>query len=366
MSISYEIDFLPVDDGQRGGDAICMRYGLPGCYKVMVYDGGTRSSGKALVRHIRDYYGTNVVDHVVCSHPDADHVAGLIDVLEKMEVASLWMHRPWEYSAAISNYVEKCVSGDTCAMSRLQASLVMAHTLEQTAVQRGVPIHEPFQGQRIGEFTVLSPNRLWYVIQLIADMEHSLASGNRAVASSDSPIWKVIDSARQVFTGIAESWGFEMLRESVSTSPENDSSIVLFGMPADRGVLLTGDAGPRALTASTQYAQSCAILLPEVLKFVQIPHHGSRHNVSPWVLDRLIGQKLVDPLPAPKLTAFASVGKHCVSHPRQAVVNAFIRRGAKVIATKGDVKSHRFNMESRRGWVPIAPLDFSPDVESWP
>ncbi len=47
----YEIDFLPVGNGDRSGDAIAMRYGTPNNYKVIVYDGGTKESGKALVDH---------------------------------------------------------------------------------------------------------------------------------------------------------------------------------------------------------------------------------------------------------------------------------------------------------------------------
>ncbi len=38
----YEIDFLPVGNSERSGDAIAVRYGTPGNYKVMVYDGGTK------------------------------------------------------------------------------------------------------------------------------------------------------------------------------------------------------------------------------------------------------------------------------------------------------------------------------------
>ena len=45
MNEGYEIDFLPVGSGERSGDAICVRCGSPGDYKVMVYDGGTKESG---------------------------------------------------------------------------------------------------------------------------------------------------------------------------------------------------------------------------------------------------------------------------------------------------------------------------------
>ena len=50
--------------------------------QVLIYDGGNQESGKALVQHIRTHYGTNRVDYVVNSHPDADHASGLAVVLE--------------------------------------------------------------------------------------------------------------------------------------------------------------------------------------------------------------------------------------------------------------------------------------------
>lgn len=39
--IGYEIDFLPVGNGSRNGDAIAVRFGISGNYKVMVFDGVT-------------------------------------------------------------------------------------------------------------------------------------------------------------------------------------------------------------------------------------------------------------------------------------------------------------------------------------
>ena len=103
-AIGFEIDFLPVGNGERSGDAIAIRYGSPGDYKVLVYDGGTKESGQALVDHIKKYYGTTRVDYVVNSHPDSDHASGLSVVLEQLEIGELWMHQPWKYSSVILDY----------------------------------------------------------------------------------------------------------------------------------------------------------------------------------------------------------------------------------------------------------------------
>jgi len=81
--MAFEIDFLPVGDGERSGDAIAMRFGevlKPGSQTVLVIDGETKESGKALVAHVTNYYGTGTVDAVICSHSDADHASGLTEV----------------------------------------------------------------------------------------------------------------------------------------------------------------------------------------------------------------------------------------------------------------------------------------------
>ena len=37
--MGFEIDFLPVGNGDSSGDAIAVRWGIPGDYRVLVYDG---------------------------------------------------------------------------------------------------------------------------------------------------------------------------------------------------------------------------------------------------------------------------------------------------------------------------------------
>ena len=99
----FEIDFLPVGEKSKSADAIAMRFGDFGGSAdkqfVVVVDGGTQESGKALVAHINNYYRTNVVDIAVLTHPDSDHASGLKVVLEEMTVGHLLMHKPWEHSS---------------------------------------------------------------------------------------------------------------------------------------------------------------------------------------------------------------------------------------------------------------------------
>lgn len=365
MNEGYEIDFLPVGNGERSGDAICVRFGTPGNYKVMVYDGGTQESGEKLVEHIQNSYGTSHVDYVVCSHPDADHASGLSVVLEQMSIGELWMHRPWEHSALICHYFKDGRITDVSLAERLRNKMAAAYALEKLALENGVPIYEPFQGSKIGEFYVLSPDREWYVHELIADFEKSPDKKQAAATFENNFFNGLLAAAMDTAGRIAESWGVETLREDVCTSAENESSIVLFGVVAERGILFTGDAGVQALSNAASYAEGKGVSLPGHIKFAQVPHHGSRNNVSPSVLDRLLGPRSYSPVVDARITAYVSAGKESETHPRKMVVNAFLRRGAKVIATKGQAICHRHQMDARAGWNSVESLPFYHEVESW-
>lgn len=364
MNEAYEIDFLPVGNGKCSGDAICIRYGTPGNYKVMVYDGGTKESGEKLVEHIKLHYGTSHVDYVVCSHPDADHASGLSVVLENLSVGELWMHRPWEYSEDIRHYLKDGRITDESLAARLQIKMAAAYALEELALEKGIPVHEPFKGSQIGAFHVMSPDSGWYVHTLIPDFAKS---PEKKLASNinESLFTSMFASVKNVVAGIAESWGFETLREDVSTSAENESSVVLYGVIAEKGILLTGDAGVQALSSTASYAESYGVSIPNNLRFAQVPHHGSRNNVSPSVLDRLIGPKTYSPVSDARLMAFVSAAKDSEMHPRKMVVNGFLRRGASVMATKGQSIYHYHNMGARNGWETLTSLPFSGEVESW-
>ena len=367
QGIGYEIDFLPVGNGSRSGDAIAVRYGYPGSYKVMVYDGGTKESGQALVDHIKTYYGTTRVDYVVNSHPDGDHASGLSVVLEQLEVGELWMHQPWNYSAVIRDYFNDGRITHNSLEERLKEKMGAAHALEKLAKEKGIPIFEPFQGSMIGDFEVMSPDKDWYVHELIPEFSKSPEQKAREEASlsfAASTMKSITEMARSAIEWVAEHWHIESLRDSVETSSENESSVILYGVIDGRGILLTGDVGVRGLHEAADYAEAQGISIPAGLKFSQIPHHGSRNNVSTAALDRILGPRKAVNDGIQSFSSFVSVGKESTTHPRKAVTNAFIRRGGTVVETRGEAKCHWHNMDSR-GWGPASTIPFSNEVESW-
>lgn len=362
--VPYEIDFLPVGSGDKSGDAIACRWKEDDSYKVLVYDGGTKESGQALVNHIIKYYETTRVDYVVNSHPDADHASGLQLVLEQLEVGELWIHRPWLYSPIIRDYFHDGRITNNSLKERLQTKMAAAYALEKIALVKKIPIFEPFQGSKIGPFHVLSPDKDWYVHELIQAFEKSPEQKKLSTAL-DIALESIKEAAIRLAAYVTEAWGSESLRDNVTTSAENDSSAILLGVFGERGVLFTGDSGVRGLSKAVIQAILLGYDLPNFLRFVQVPHHGSRNNVSPAVLDLIVGPKKEIQDENYNKTAFVSASKDSKTHPRRMVVNAFLRRGAKVIPTQGGAKWHHYKTPDRADYSSVSSMQFFNEVESW-
>ena len=357
----YEIDFLPVGDGERSGDAIALRYGVDGDYTIHVVDGGTTDAGEKLVTHITNYYGApTYIDHVVCTHGDDDHSSGLRMVIDGFVIGTIWMNRPWLYAEEIIDLFDDDRLTVASLERRLREAYPILAEIEERAQDLSIPICEAFSGAQIGAFTVLAPSRSRY-LELIPQFSRSPEAAQEAV-SGLGIAGLLGEAVRRAAEWISETWGRETLEEVVETSPSNESSVIQYANFGERRVLLTGDAGIVSLHEAADYAEQFSVDLPG-LRFMQIPHHGSRHNVSPSVLNRWLGE----PLPSGEqleTVAFVSVAKESDTHPRRKVVNAFIRRGAKVHSTKGNAARHSHDMPARDGWTASVPYEFYEEVEA--
>lgn len=355
INSGYEIDFIPVDSGKKNGDAIAIRITDNGVTKIYVIDGGTKAAGQNLVNHIKEHFGTDKVDYLINTHPDLDHISGLTVVMEQLEVKELWMHKPWEHAhEIIDDILDNRITVNSLT-NRLQDSLKIAKQLEEMAIERGIPVLEPFQGDNIGHFHVLSPHPEWY---------NQLIKGFNNMPASDKStyIGEALKTFSDAIKTVFESWNIETLSEDGATSDKNESSVVLFGqLPNDFKVLLTADAGLKSLDKANEYANQNGVDL-KTCKFIQMPHHGGRRNVSPTLLDKLLGPKLPEGT-TPNKVAYVNTSKDCPEHPKKSVANAFLRRGVKVIPTNGQAKCKHWGYPGRAGWVSVAPLPFYKEVE---
>lgn len=331
----YEVDFLPVGKSGRHGDAIALRFTRPdtGGLAHVIIDAGFEENGEALVEHVGRYYGTNSIDLAIVTHPDGDHIGGMGTVIRELDVDTLCIHRLGE---------------------RGGAGLPAADAVDDlvgVAVDNGTAVHEPFAGTSAfgGALVFLGPTADWYS-ELVA--EQQLDARARTAAARPAP--GLIEAARLLGQRFLAALPVETpFDDAGGTNPRNNSSAITMVTADGHRMLFTGDAGVPALERAWDWLElNVGDTSPP--GFADLPHHGSRHNASSAILDRILGPTGH----AQTKIAYVNVGPGAKKHPSPRVANGFMRRGHRVFQTSGQAIHHFSNdAPERPGWVPIQPLD---------
>lgn len=347
--MDYSIDFLPV--GDSNGDAICIAYQdiYEAAPHIDIIDGGYSDIGESLVKHLDNFFGTRSVDNVLLTHADDDHAVGLIKVMEQCIVGTLYMNRPWLFVDSIlhhfhGNYTRQGL------IDRLREMHPYLVDLEEIAYKNGVKVCDAFQGTQFGCSTILAPSRERY-ISLLPDLEKTPT----AYRSTSNPFVRAAGLVRGVVDDGLEYWDVETLEEHPTpTSASNETSVVQQLQFGEFTALLTGDAGPKALHEAADYAEMHGYLQrPNVF---QIPHQGSRRNVTPSSLNRWLGGQYSSEPSEPRGYAACSVGANKTSHPRKKVTNALRRRGYKTQLARKDTLQYGYGTLKRNwGNAPVVP-----------
>ena len=338
-----EIDFHPVtatggDGSTKSGDAISGRFlDATGKQRVFVVDGGYQATGEAVVAHIRKYYETSRVDLAISTHADADHINGMPVIVDELTVEELMLHQPRQRAGS-------AVAG----LSNIEA----VDTLLSTAEDNGTAVSDPFTGEERlgGHVQLMGPDKDFYD-ELLVEHLVAVALGTKSVSLANqfrSRARDLLESARAMLPMI------ETLSDICKTDPRNEMSVITLLAVDGYRILLTGDAGQRSLTrAADEYEARVGSFAANPLGLFQVPHHGSRHNIGPTLLNRIIGAKGAS---YAITNAIVSAAKDSPKHPSPKVTNALLRRDAVVAVTAGTTVCYQQNAVGRFGWYPATPL----------
>ena len=349
--MAFQIDFLPVGNGEKSGDRITFRITNQnlGEQRVFIIDGGFKDTADELIDHINKYYGVNKVDYVISSHPDEDHSAGLQTVLEKMEVVNLIMHLPWEHAEDIKSKIKNNISNINLE-NKLEKNLKLVSDLEDLAKEKGVNIIEPFAGLDIFNdmVKVLGPSKEYYQ-ELLPYFDEEIDP--QKDISSLGMARKVIDA---VVKWIKDSPLFNLLDDEDTTSIKNNSSTVILLQDDDKKVLFTADVGKRGLERAIEFAKAENIDLSDLYLF-DVPHHGSKRNFGKTAMSN-IGA----------VYACISASKDSKKHPAKKVTNHLKKMGVQWTTTEDGAKCFPSSdiFGNREDWGPIVfDEKFHDDVE---
>lgn len=330
--------FLAVGDGSSG-DAILVRTrDVLGRTSAYLIDGGFSDTAPMVADQLRAW-GISHLDYIFVTHPDFDHVSGLLDLLDevaagRLTVGAVVMNEPWAHS---SNIPWSLLDGRYTAVGRFKnfvTSCAPARDLERKARRSGVPVLSAFARQKFGPFRILAPTAARY-LQLL----------QRYTDDASGPSETTMMPVARVVGALSDYLG------SATTSARNDSSLVLCLEDGPLRCLFTGDAGVETLREAISTAQTLGIPL-NALEIFQLPHHGSRRNLSADVLKSLGGRHAV-----------ISAGTNDPEHPKNLVVAALRQHGWQVAATRG-MNLHFWNgFPAPSGLSPMVYMPMPPVVE---
>ncbi len=334
----YEVDFLKVGAEEKSGDAIALRFAYQGRWVVVIIDGGFLDIGIELVEDVQTWYSTTHVDLVISTHPDADHINGLTPVLEELKVDDLFIHLPRQHRSDVSSWGVEAVDD-----------------LVRLARRRGVTVTEPFTGKSRfgGALTVVGPTVEYYESLLDA----ARLGAVQAAAASRGLGAAAAVALHELAARAVDYLPLETLTNLGETSERNNSSVITLLNIDGQRLLFTGDTGIPALTNGADYMD----LLPTAnvpFTLFQAPHHGSRHNLGPRILDRLLGPKTS----AKRGEGIISASDRAPKHPSPKVANALLRRGYPAYTTERAGVCFPSGVAIRPGWstaTPLPPLDES-------
>lgn len=356
---ALEIDLLPVERGDHSGDCIAMRYGDLDNGKqsqtVVVVDGGYASNKDSLKRHLKQYYqceweGKLHIDIVFLSHPDQDHVEGLVKLLEDDDVLvnNLVAMIPWKIMTPrwfkdgriTPNSLEK----------KLEGAFGLLSDLINVAKNKGVTIIMPTELKnpcefRDATFTTLGPELEFY----------KTCIANCDKTPSKAPAVPTLEQANFSATDKEEVYvpGHIRWDDSESTSPINESSHIFLFEYNGHKILFCGDAGKEGLTQAFDLADDNNIALTDI-DIVKMPHHGSRKNVEPALMDRVKRKNCCCYISCKE----GDEGHH----PSKRLVNMLIEKGFLVITTAG-ATLHKGWDAPDRGWKKAPSLPVYPKME---
>ncbi len=294
-------------------DAILAMSWQQGIQTNVLIDAGTKSDYPTVKQLLREF-GVRQLHHVINSHPHSDHQGGLIELAQDREISisQFWMHLPWHFLDFGRFRIVLSQAGERKRARQLREAFESSVTLCQHIEQRRIPVSQPFAGTQIGPFIVAGPTSQFYSDRLheFDELAEIIAEDERRKQVDNADTQELVAEYLGMRTTVSAT-----LEHNPITEPENNTSTILYAVAGGNTVVLTADAGAPALLAAIRSYPLARC------QFMQIPHHGSWHNISPYLIEQF----------RPTIAFVSAVGDR--KHPRQSVVNAFKAVGTSVYST---------------------------------
>lgn len=295
-----------------------------------VIDGGTKKNSEAMINHVNKYHNGQI-DLAICTHPDTDHIGGLINLMEQCNVEHLFLNDPRDVLSEDILFQKARSNLNPDEVSLFKSAFERIDELKKQAEYQNTK-HHP------STFSNINPRFIWggWNVYILGPSQNFF-----------NDIWLSEDVVRDWFNSdfinrlVANQPQTSTLDDpAIDTKPVNNSSIILLIEGYGKKYLFTGDAGKRAIRE--------AMTMRDIsnLTWFDVPHHGSRRNLDTQIINHL----------APRVAYISSPGTD--KHPRTTIVRALQKAGTHVYSTckhgsicHGDWQSRPEFSEVRSPWT---------------
>lgn len=307
---------------------------------------GINALQKILKSQLQKFYncingsGRLQIDLMILSHPDTDHVSGLVELAKDpdIQINNILMHRPWE-EIGVTWFQDGRITKNSLK-ERLADAFEKAYELDQATPNANKLSPAPTTYTCCGaKLHILAPSNNLYKT-CIAKCGKTPTSIFESTVKKEISFSKITNE-ENYSEGDRINWYYDE-----QTSEINESSfVILFEYEGDQ-ILLTGDAGQKGLKEAIEYANANGLDLSKV-GIIKMPHHGSRKNITPEIMDQL---------GACGTSCYISCVKNDEGHhPSKRLVNMLNQKGFKVYATQGSILHYGKNAPAREGYTTVYP-----------
>lgn len=277
-----EIDVLPASQ-KKSGDAILIRIGTfsyedleNNSQTVILIDSGYTDTSKIIEDYLHDYYHTETIDMVFVTHPDTDHISGLLKLLdsESVKIEKTFILDPWNHSVELYHKIEDRRVTPNSIGKKLEESMSKLATVLDKLDSKNTEVFAGCCDEKLGLY-ILGPTKKYYENLLLEfpGMEKERNASNEKIYMDKHTEYDP---------------SFKHFLDNPKTSARNDSSLIICLCDTQQKpiALFTGDAGVSSIKKALYFAKKRNFNLKNISWF-QLPHHGSLKNIDEEILDDL-------------------------------------------------------------------------------
>ncbi|HEY2967270.1 MAG TPA: MBL fold metallo-hydrolase [Casimicrobiaceae bacterium] len=284
----FKIEMLP----SAHGDGLLLEYGAAAAPSRVLIDGGTEPAYKTLKARIeRLAPADRHFELLVITHIDADHIGGIVKMLEKSELGA-------KFDEVWFNGFPHLDAADTPPASDVEFfGALQGERLSTRLLELAIPWNARFGRGAVRvrddgalpsltldgglKLTVLGPTRD-KLLKLKPVWERECAKAGLDPLEQLPP---VVEDADVEPMGVPNVEALAATPFDEDDAPANGSSISLLAEFEGKRILLGADAHPTTLTSAIERLVGPGQRL--ALTAFKLPHHASKHNVSVDLLEQV-------------------------------------------------------------------------------